>query len=122
MEIYGKNIGFFMSVGATAKLAKECKDGDISNLAEVFNLPQGEQLEKTAEFVCILAEAEENRKYFEACGNYDKQTITVDEILSLPADKFTELQTEMLDAINAGAHREIETKAPKKAEAVPQSN
>lgn len=122
MKIYGKDYGFFMSVGATAKIAKECKDGMIENLYEIYDLPQGEQIEKVAKIICELIKAEEQRKYYEACGNYEIQTLSVDEVLSLPAKEFTAMQTEMLEAITNGVNREIETKTPKKEVAVPQSN
>lgn len=122
MKIYGKEYGFFMSVGATAKLAKQCKDGKIENLSEIYNLPQGEQLEKVANLICILADAYEDKKFYEACGNYERQHLSVDAILSLPSDEFQAIQTEMLEAITKGAHREIETETAKKAEAVPELN
>lgn len=119
MKIYGKEFSFFMSVGATAEIAELCKDGNIENLRLIFELPQAEQLLTIAKMVCILANAYEQKKFYESFGNYEKQILTEDIVLSLPSDEFTSMQNEMLEAIINGSKRNVVLKEPKKEEAAP---
>lgn len=114
MEIFGKERGFLMTVGASAEMAKRCPDHRLENWAAM--LRDGDDaatIEHRAALICILNKGFEDNKHF-SDPEYTADPLTIPQVLSLPADQFLPLLNEALEATNP--KREIESTPLKKNE------
>ena len=114
MEIFGKERGFLMTVGASAEMAKRCPDHRLENWAAM--LRDGDDaatIEHRAALICILNKGFEENKHF-SNPEYTADPLTIPQVLSLPADQFLPLLNEALEATNP--KREIESTPLKKNE------
>ena len=86
MEINGREIKFKRTIWATIAVSAMCPDKDPTKIDEVLreNFVDGNMA--AAQFVCILSEAYERQKAFEAAqagDSYESKPITMDEIMNL---------------------------------------
>ena len=65
MQVYGREVGFRFTVGASAKIADLCPDGDIERLGELLNGSYGQVSRDTAAIVVALNEGYEQAQRFE---------------------------------------------------------
>ena len=65
MQVYGREVGFRFTVGASAKIADLCPDGDIERLGELLDGSYGQVSRDTAAIVVALSEGYEQAQRFE---------------------------------------------------------
>lgn len=100
MEIYGKEVNFFLSVWAIDQISK---------------LDNKDSFTKNAATMAILSQAYEDRREAEEKG-YKANPITFKQILSLKRSEFNALIPEMEKAIEEGLERTVEAEEDKKKE------
>lgn len=113
MEVYGKERGFLMTVGASAEIAKLCPGKRLENLREIFGeeADDASSIENTAAIVAALNKGYElNRKCSEP--GYIADPLTVDQLLTLDMTTFRELTSEAVAAMTP--RRTIESEPVKK--------
>lgn len=113
MQIYGREVGFRFTVGASAKISDLCPDGDISRLGEVLEGHYGKVARDSASIIAALSEGYEEACAFEAPG-YKPQPLTVEEILTLRVDEFAQLQQAALTAWMEDSKPTVEVEPEKK--------
>ena len=116
MLIHGKERGFALTVGASAEIADLCPDGDLKRLGEVLDGKYGEMLRSTAKIIVAMSRGYEDGKAFEDPG-YKPDPLTDREVLSLTTEDFRRLQSEAMDAFQAGHKTTVETEPEKKTAA-----
>lgn len=113
MQIYGREVGFRFTVGASAKISDLCPDGDISRLGEVLEGHYGKVARDSASIIAALSEWYEKARAFEIPG-YKPQPLTVDEVLTLRMDEFSRLQQAALAAWAEDSKPTVEVEPEKK--------
>lgn len=113
MQIYGREVGFRFTVGASAKISDLCPDGDISRLGKVLEGQYGKVARDSASIIAALSEGYEEACAFEAPG-YKPQPLTVEEILSLRMGEFAQLQQAALAAWAEDSRPTVEVEPEKK--------
>lgn len=91
MQIYGREVGFRFTVGASAKISDLCPDGDITRLGEVLDGQYGQITRDTAAIMAALSEGYEQARSFEVPG-HEPNPLTVDELFTLRPSEFNALQ------------------------------
>lgn len=114
MQIYGREVGFRFTVGASAKISDLCPDGDISRLGEVLEGQYGKVARDSASIIAALSEGYEEARAFENPG-YKPQPLTVEEVLTLRMGEFSQLQQAALTAWAEDSKPTVEV-APEKKE------
>lgn len=114
MQIYGREVGFRFTVGASAKISDLCPDGDITRLGEVLEGQYGQVTRDTAAIMVALSEGHEQARSFEEPG-YKPQPITAEEVMSLTMSEFNALQQAALAAWTEDSKPTVEV-APEKKE------
>lgn len=113
MQVYGRDVGFRFTVGASAKIADLCPDGDISRLGEVLGGQYGRVARDSAAVIAALSEGYEQSRRFEDAA-YKPRPLTAEEILSLGMAEFAELQQAAMSAWGADAAPTVEVEPEKK--------
>ena len=114
MQIYGREVKFRFTVGASAKISDLCPDGDITRLGEVLEGQYGQVTRDTAAIMVALSEGHEQARSFEEPG-YKPQPITAEEVMSLTMSEFNALQQAALAAWTEDSKPTVEV-APEKKE------
>nr|DAF89555.1 MAG TPA: hypothetical protein [Siphoviridae sp. ctRSW19] len=114
MQIYGREVGFRFTVGASAKISDLCPDGDISRLGEVLEGHYGKVARDSASIIAALSEGYEEARAFEIPG-YKPQPLTVEEVLTLRMDEFAQLQQAALTAWMEDSKSTVEVEPEKKS-------
>ena len=118
MEIRGREIKFLRTVKATSDIAKLCPEQDIERIGELFSGVLPVTLETGAKLIHYLNEGYEMNKHFED-PSYEPKVISVDEIMYLDQDTFTELVQSAIHGMANGTETSVEVeKSKKKAQAV----
>lgn len=115
MIINGREIKFLRTVKATAELSKLCPDKDIARLGELFEGDLSTTLETGAAIIHFLNEGYEMNKHF-MDRSYKPQVISVEEVLYLDNDTYTELLSSAMKGLGNGAETTIEVQESKKKE------
>ena len=105
MKIAGKEIGFTLTVGASAEISKMCPEGDIGRIGEAMEGTYAETLEFVANFVAAMSKGYADAKKLEG---EKADLITRDEIWAMPPAMFRELQEEAMAAFKVDAKSEIQ--------------
>ena len=113
MQIYGREVGFRFTVGASAKISDLCPDGDISRLGEVLEGQYGKVARDSASIIAALSEGYEEAWAFENPG-YTPQPRTVEVVLTLRMDEFAQLQKASLTAWAEDSKPTVEVEPEKK--------
>lgn len=113
MQIYGREVGFRFTVGASAKISDLCPDGDITRLGEVLEGQYGQVTRDTAAIMVALSEGHEQARSFEEPG-YKPQPITAEEVMSLTMSEFNALQQAALAAWTEDSKPTVEVEPEKK--------
>lgn len=113
MQIYGREVGFRFTVGASAKISDLCPDGDITRLGEMLDGQYGQVTRDTAAILAALSEGYEQALSFEAPG-HKPDPLTVDELFSLRPSEFSALQQAALAAWAEDSKPTVEVEPEKK--------
>lgn len=113
MQIYGREVGFRFTVGASAKISDLCPDGDITRLGEVLDGQYGQITRDTAAILVALSEGYERARSFEVPG-YKPDPLTADELFSLRPSEFNALQQAALTAWAEDSKPTVEVEPEKK--------
>ena len=114
MKIHGREIKFLRTVKATADLAKLCPNGDINRIGELFGEKDiSSTIENGAKLIHFLNEGYEMNKHFNE-PEYQPQILSVEEIMYLNDETYTELIQSAMKSIGVGAETTIELEKPKK--------
>ena len=113
MQIYGREVGFRFTVGASAKISDLCPDGDITRLGEVLDGQYGQITRDTAAIMAALSEGYEQARSFEVPG-HEPNPLTVDELFSLRPSEFNALQQEALASWAEDSKPTVEVEPEKK--------
>ena len=121
MQIYGREVGFRFTVGASAKISDLCPDGDIGRLREVLEGGYGKVVRDTAAIIVAMSEGCATALAFETFGRSDiggdwipPRPLTVDEVLSLRESEFFQLQQAALAAWTEDSKPTVEVEPEKK--------
>lgn len=115
MKINGREIKFLRTVKATSDLSKLCPNNDIERMGELFSGDLSTSLETGAQIIHFLNEGYEMNKHF-MDRSYQPNVISVEEIMYLDNDTYTELVQSAMGSLNNGAEVTVETEKSKKKE------
>lgn len=113
MLVHGREIGFRFTVGASAKVADLCPEGDISRLGDVLSGGYGTVARDMAAIIAALSEGYEQSRKFAELG-YVPNPLTAEELLALGVAEFTALQAEAMAAWAADSKPTVEVEPEKK--------
>lgn len=113
MQVYGREVGFRFTVGASAKIADLCPDGDIERLGELLNGSYGQVSRDTSAIIVALSEGYEQAQRFEDPA-YKPRPLSVEEIMSLRPAEFMELQQAAMAAWVEDKKTTVEVEPEKK--------
>lgn len=114
MQIRGKEIRFLRTVKATSDIARLCPDNDIQRIDELFSGDLPTTLEVGAKIIHYLNEGYEMNRHFSE-PDYQPDIISVEEILYLDDQTFTELMKSAMQGMGNGAEQLVEVEERKKA-------
>lgn len=116
MQIYGRDVHFKRTVGATCEIEQFAPDGDVARIREYFSdaVKFSESMGVCARIMCALNKGYiQSQKYSgEEC---DEKPVTYDELMTLEESAFMDLFMEALDAYSR-EKPQIETEPVKKTE------
>lgn len=96
MKVFGRDVKFKRTVGATCKIAESCPDRDIKKIEALFN---EDDISKTQHSVAIIIAAlNEGYEVFRSFNEdgYKPNPITIEQIMALDQDDFTQLANEAI--------------------------
>ena len=102
MQINGKEVNLFYSVGAKCEIDRAAIVNNCKNV--------GDMLQKLPTEAMLIAAVAMSKAY---CTAYGGDAITRAEIETLPASQFDKLAELISDAINEGSATSVTTEAPK---------
>lgn len=113
MQVYGREVGFRFTVGASAQISDLCPEGDIQRLGELLDGAYGQVSRDTAAIIVALSEGYEQAQRFEDPA-YKPRPMSVEEVMSLRPAEFMELQKAALSAWAADKATTVEVEPEKK--------
>lgn len=113
MKIHGREVGFMLTVGASAEIAKLCPSNDISRLGELFGDDYVASIDIVSKIVVALNKGFEMAKSFEEQG-YQPKPLTHEELMTLTTPQLMELQREAMAAFKTDSEGTVEVAASKK--------
>ena len=116
MKIFGNQYDFALTVGASAKIAEMCPDGDLSRIGEVLSGNNFSETAKNgAEIVVAMASAADAVKRFEGAPA-EHPALTVEMLFALSQADFMAAMTEAMSAFGRDSKPTIEVEPSKKEE------
>lgn len=116
MFLHGREVGFKLTIGAAAKVASLCPDGDLNRISELFAGGYAKTIDALAAFIAAMSDGYEQARRFEEPG-YWPQPLTADEVLCLSPDELGEVQAAAMAAFTGDQKPKIEIEPEKKTEA-----
>jgi hypothetical protein len=114
MKIFGNQYDFALTVGASAKIAEMCPDGDLSRIGEVLSGNNFSETAKNgAEIVVAMASAADDVKRFEGVS-VNRPALTVEMLFALSQADFMAAMTEAMSAFGRDSKPTIEVEPSKK--------
>lgn len=113
MQVYGREVGFRFTVGASAQISDLCPEGDIQRLGELLDGQYGQVSRDTAAIIVALSQGHEQARRFEDPA-YKPRPLSVEEVMSLRPAEFMELQKAALSAWAADKSTTVEAEPEKK--------
>ena len=87
MELFGREYGFKLTIGASAELAKACPDGDMNRLDALFSGEYAGTLEGATALMLALSRGYEQARAFAEPG-YQAQPLTRELIAAMDFEEF----------------------------------
>lgn len=113
MQVYGREVDFRFTVGASAKISDLCPEGDIERLGELLNGSYGQVSRDTAAIIVALSEGHEQARHFEDPA-YKPWPLSMEEIMSLRPAEFMDLQRAAMAAWVEDKKATVEVEPEKK--------
>lgn len=115
MELYGRNYGFRLTVGAACEIAERCPGGDIRQFAALVSGDGGlaRATEGRAAFVCALSRGWEETRAFTEPG-YEPRPLTPQLLMTLSVEDFNGLLEEAIGAFGHGSQTTVAVAPAKK--------
>lgn len=113
MEIYGREYGFKLTVGASARIADMCPGGELGKVGELMKGRYSKVTKVGADFIVALSEGYETARKFAEPG-YVPQPLTRELLMSLDVKTFTAVQQAAMDAFSRDQRTSVEVEASKK--------
>lgn len=116
MIVHGREVTFRATVGAMAEIAELCPGGNLGNLGQIIDSKSdSEAFRGIAKIIVTLNRGDCEARKYEGLPAADP--LTVNEILALKKDEFTELEKQAMAAIYADNTPTVEIETAKNAEA-----
>lgn len=99
MEIFGRERGFLMTIGAAEKISEICPDQDIQKMYQLFDdkIPMIERMKNAAAVICYMNEGyEENRAYNDP--GYQPDPLRVEQVKALSIYEINAMQAMAVEA------------------------
>lgn len=121
IDVFGKEYGLMMTVGASEEIAKLCPGGKLENMYNVFDgMSDAEALDFTVKFLCILSNAfDENAEF--AGQVVDHPKLTERMLKALPATDMAMFQRIAFGAITESSETSVEVEPSKKKDVTSQA-
>lgn len=101
MKVFGREIKFKRTVGATCRIAEACPDRDVKKIEAMFNENDIAMTQRSvALLIAALNEGYEQFKGFNEPG-YEPNPLTIEQIMCLDQDTFNELANEAIEEFKA---------------------
>lgn len=110
MTIYGKEVGFAFTVGASKALADLCPGKDLGRLGEASGKTYADRMAFTENLILILNKAYCDTKAIEG---ETVEPVTLEMLDSLTPQKLMELGTEAMASFQKDSQGEIEVEGKK---------
>lgn len=121
MTIFNEEYGFMLTIGATAKIADLCPDGDLNRMGEVLDGKTSDTINFTASFICAMAAGFDDARRF-AGEEITHRPLTVEMVKALPGNVFNEVQSAALSAFKGDMEATVEVAPSKKKENLNQAS
>lgn len=115
MEIFGRERGFLMTIGAAEKIAEICPEQDIQRLFELFDdkYPMIQRMKNAAFVICRLNEGYEENKSFND-PNYQPDPLREEQVRALSIYEINKMQAMAIEAAIPEQKVETEENGKKK--------
>lgn len=114
IEVFGKQYGLMMTVGASEEISKLCPGGKFENIYQVFDgKSDAEALDFSVKFICILSNAYDEHAEFTG-EQIDHPKLTEKMLKAMPATDFAQLQGVAMGAIKESSESTVEVEPSKK--------
>lgn len=116
IEVFGRQYGLMMTVGASEEIAKILPGGKLENIYAAFDgKSDAEALDFSVRFICILSNAfDENAEFSGQVIDHPK--LTEKMLKAMPAADFAMLQGVAMGAIKESSETTVEVEPSKKKE------
>lgn len=116
MQIYGREYGFKLTVGASAKIADLCPDGDLSKVGDLMKGRYSRITKTGADFICALSEGYEIALKYERPG-YEPHPLCREMVMSLDPEVFAKVQQAAMEAFARDQKGSVQVEPAKKNDA-----
>lgn len=115
MIIHGKERGFKMTIGASAKIAELCPGGELTRLEEALGGPYSKAVVILLKVIHYLAEGYELEKMYTVQG-YIPDTISIEELSVLSPQELSSVKLEAMEQMSKDMSLTVEIEEPKNAD------
>lgn len=115
MELYGKEYGFRLTVGAAAEIAELCPGKDIAQIGELIRNMAGLLNPDKIKIIVALSRGYESARKFEDPA-YTKKELTAELLESLDLVTYGKCYGEAMNALVDGLKITVQTEPAKKNE------
>lgn len=112
MYLHGREIKFKFTIAASIEVSKMCKDGQLENIASIFEGTYEEVAHNNNMFIIALHKGYIDSMKFED-PKFDEKVITEEELLMMDNKEYSKLQDEAYAAYYGDSKRNVETEPVK---------
>lgn len=112
MYLHGREIKFKFTIAASIEVSKMCKDGQLENIASIFEGTYEEVAHNNNMFIIALHKGYIDSMKFED-PKFDEEVITEEELLMMDNQEYSKLQDEAYAAYYGDSKRNVETEPVK---------
>lgn len=112
MYLHGREIKFKFTIAASIEVSKMCKDGQLENIASIFEGTYEEVAHNNNMFIIALHKGYIDSMKFED-PKFDEKVITEEELLMMDNQDYSKLQDEAYSAYYGDSKRNVETEPVK---------
>lgn len=112
MYLHGREIKFKFTIAASIEVSKMCKDGQLENIASIFEGTYEEVAHNNNMFIIALHKGYIDSMKFED-PKFDEKVITEEELLMMDNQDYSKLQDEAYAAYYGDSKRNVETEPVK---------